>query len=376
MRSYDTQGSAIHGPDERVVHRGEQSVHGRRNLLASLIVLPSLLSAAVPGSAAAASASDHTSHVEAGCGAPVTVTTPTATAASSTASLARALSASPADPLIKRAAALHLHWLSSITCKSRPDRTRPLTAPAGRDASLAPDTSPNWSGYVQGYAPPAGTASQGVDEIWTVPTVTNLPGQPLQSTDSSMWPGIGGWGATGGDLVQAGTEQDYSCASIVHSTCQAPDSSYYFWYEVAPDENQQEITNLAISPGQDVSVEVDYFPSANLAAFYICQWWASGSCVDLTQPVAAPVGSTVDWVMERTKVNNALPPLADFGTANILSASYFDQNGGTVYGPFTPDPDGQTDMVNGSDQLDSTGALTPSQVAGGDQFTETWLAGT
>jgi hypothetical protein len=61
-------------------------------------------------------------------------------------------------------------------------------------------------------------------------------------------------GESAGELVQAGTEQDYICIGVVHSVCQLDETTCHPWYEQYPYEAQVEIADMTISPGDEIWV--------------------------------------------------------------------------------------------------------------------------
>lgn len=147
--------------------------------------------------------------------------------------------------------------------------------------------------------------------IWALPAF--LGGATGGTSNySSLWTGIGD--GNGGELIQAGTEQDVLCSS----DCTAQTQQYYLWYEAFPQESQQEITSLVPQPGDLVGVQVAYGPpySPNVpASFSICDF-TQDNCVSFGQSTPAP-DNTAEWILERTAQcqNGQLvwPPLADVG---------------------------------------------------------------
>ncbi len=151
--------------------------------------------------------------------------------------------------------------------------------------------------------------------MWTIPGVSSNGYDPAYS---SIWPGIGGDGyAPGGagELIQDGTEED-AAASQIPTT--------YFWFELvdstpgAPNENQEELTNIVPNPGDQVGAEADY--SAGVAYFTLCDY-TQNICGDGNQTSDAP-GPEAEMIVERTQVNGQLPDLADFHSVRLTDCVY------------------------------------------------------
>jgi len=203
-----------------------------------------------------------------------------------------------------RAAAAHVHYLTSITCRAHPSTPVLRTT----TATSAAATSANWSGYVS----LAKGNFLGAEMLWTVPKVSTDA-----STDaySSIWPGVG-QGVTGADsLIQGGTEQDAHCVLTVCS------QTYYPWIEIVPYESQQEITNLTIAPNQEIQTIIEYDHS--FGAYAEIDNLTTGVGVydygDFNSSFTGS-GSTAEWIVERTEENGKFPPLAKFGTESIADA--------------------------------------------------------
>jgi hypothetical protein len=163
----------------------------------------------------------------------------------------------------------------------------------GPGSPITPMESTNWSGYVD-----TGTQAKftQVTGSWTVPTVT-----PGPTGYSSTWVGIDGTDTS--DLIQAGTEQDWSPQGEV----------YYSWYEVLP------ATSMylgAVYPGDQISVDI---VSAGTASWTI-------TVDDVTQRTvwsgavsySAP-GTSAEWVEEAptNATSSKLFPLANFGSVQF-----------------------------------------------------------
>jgi len=208
---------------------------------------------------------------------------------------------------LSRMASHTRHLLTSITCKARPNHTR--KAPTVSAATNV--ASGNWSGYQ------SSTENNFIGAVmaWNVPSASTAANS---SAYSSIWPGIGTGDSPSDSLVQDGTEQDVSC---LLSVCT---HDYYPWFEVVPEENQEEISNLAISPGDAIESYVEWEPVDGEAYFYIDDITTGYAVYDIQYTDGGQftgTGSQGEWIVERTETGSNLPPLANFGTVNIVVAS-------------------------------------------------------
>jgi hypothetical protein len=319
----------------------------KKKNIAALIAAAVAALALTAMSAGPASASPQTvEHQVSGCGQPLTVYTPADPSVAPTpASLDLPKSSAG---FLATAAAHHVKWLSNITCVShnRPDQE------LGAKSAFY---SGNWSGYVATSAPAPGADTIYIQGFWTVPSVSLPSGQT--SAYSSIWPGLGGTSNTS-QLIQDGTEEDVTTSG----------QSDYFWFELVPQENQQEITNLVPAHGDSVAADVSYY--SGTAHFALCDY-TQNSCVTGSQTSPAPGGSA-EWIVERTQINGALPALANFGSVTISNADFdLTPNGNIAY---TAKTAGATNaiMENGAGTvLAAPGSLSSS----GDSFTDTWHHG-
>lgn len=338
--------------------------------IASAILFIAASLAASPASAAAGDASSALlkTKASASCGASTTVTAPRSgviTSAADEAALAKAL-AMPADnSMLLHAESKHSRWMTNITCKTRPGVAP--TLPTKKTAQAAGDgnsTTSNWAGYIAATANPDGTFAD-----WTIPEVAGPSGDASQY--SSTWTGIGGFadsgtGESGGELIQAGSEQDSLCTDIIHSVCSGPETAYYAFYEQYPYEDQVEITDMTVMPGDDfwASAIID----STTAYFAICDD-TTNVCVDTQQSLAGAPGNTSEWVVERTTIDGSATPLANFGTVTFGDDTGTWFNEGSATTPEAADAIA-FDMYNGTDLLASTSALDSS----GEGFTVTYVA--
>lgn len=112
---------------------------------------------------------------------------------------------------------------------------------------------------------------------------------PPSSAYSLTWVGIGGDGPDGGgNLVQAGTEQD---------TTSNGSHLYYAWYEDVPhDPVVQRLSNYPITCGDSMYVEVYQVSSSE--TFYIDDY-SSNSYASPSESGNTSNGSTAEWIEER-----------------------------------------------------------------------------
>lgn len=252
--------------------------------------------------------------------------------------------------IVAKAQQRHARWLSTFTCRSHPGRRHPVK-PAASTANAA---STNWSGYVAEVNAPIDARA-----TWTVPEVfsTSVLGY------SSIWPGVGGYTDVGaGELIQDGTEQDSWCDS---GGC-GVDS--YFWFEVYPDEPEQEVTNMTATPDDSVTADAAWDPSVG-AEFTLCNW-TTNICGTASQSAGAP-GPSAEWIVERPTIDGDLPPLAKFGTVSLTDSSWYstDLPAGAPNQTIAQGDGQAIDMDNGETQLDRTNGLGDD----GASFSVDWL---
>jgi hypothetical protein len=351
-----------------------RSLANRCLLVASASLLG--LSSFNAGPAFAASSGATSSMLAAGapasCGAATSVVAPRSGVLETSAdevAMANALSTSVDNPVLLHAEARHSRWLTSVTCKIHPG-TRPTVPSKGtaKSADNGNPTTPNWAGYIAPTDSPDNT-----EGVWDVPTVSIPNG--TASAYSSVWTGVGGLGYTGssssaGELVQDGTEQNSLCAAVVHGACSGPETEYYAWYEQYPGENQVEISNMTISPGDEIWAAPGTGDTTTTAYFILCDD-TTNVCLDTSQSLVAAPGDSSEWVVERSEVGGEYPPLADFGTVTFQDFSETWFNGGSATTPEAAFAE-PFDMYNSDDSttLASTGALDAS----GQGFTVTFDA--
>jgi hypothetical protein len=228
---------------------------------------------------------------------------------------------SPVLKVLNHMATAHTKWLTSITCTpGRPGQPVLKKAPTG---SVYNSSSTNWSGYQTGKK--GGYLAAAME--WVV-----HPAVAASSTEtiSSIWPGIGTGNSTSDSLIQAGTHQDAACNA---SSCT---TSYYPWFEIYPQESEQEITNLTVSPGDYVGVVVEYDPETADAYFEVDNY-TTGLGVYAYQYVTGSIvgsGTQAEWIVERPTecfIICQMGKLTNFGTEPIGYAQ-------AVYGSLWSDP--------------------------------------
>jgi hypothetical protein len=186
--------------------------------------------------------------------------------------------------------------------------TAPTTRP-GAAAHVQGWKSRNWSGYAL-----AGTGITSVTGHWNVPQVqTPTTKRQLRSSKfSSSWVGIDGFNNS--NLIQAGTEQDWSHGSAF----------YQAWWEILPAP-ETPIPSLTVRPGDAMSVSITQGVFA--------QWTitvtdtTTAQSFSTTQAYAGP-GASAEWIQEAPTVNGRIANLAvdsnvifDHGTVNGANPS-------------------------------------------------------
>jgi hypothetical protein len=203
---------------------------------------------------------------------------------------------------------------------SNPNITRqPRSVEPGVQATT--ETSNNWSGLELQFN--TGSYFE-VDANWNVPSVV---GEVGKATYSTMWIGMDGDPnnphdpKAGNDLVQEGTEQDYSdLGGGVGS------ANYYAWTELLPNQPVEQVISSYsnISSGDKIGASVYICDSDGLKdenGSNACFVLFDASISTSTTPVIVPFGGTkfhgseAEWIMERpTLKGGVLPNLANYGS--------------------------------------------------------------
>lgn len=214
------------------------------------------------------------------------------------------------DPILKRTNVLHMPMMPAGAARPGVALTKSNT-----------DYSTNWSGE----AVTNGASAFGNGSFYTLWGEFNVPIAEQQfgvcnggTEYSSTWIGMDGYN-NGGDIVQTGTESDASCYG--GSTT----GTYYAWWEWYPGY-ETEITNLAISPGDDIGVQVDVSSPTSAAIFFTDETTDQYVPIGITAPNGTRfVGNSAEWIVERPKVGKALATLQNYVTdymANTITLLY------------------------------------------------------
>ena len=174
-----------------------------------------------------------------------------------------------------------------------------IPGPGGISAKTATDqwASRNWSGY----AIDSGTYTS-VSGSWTVPTVIAPATHPRKAYFSSTWVGIDGFNFNDGDLIQAGTEQDW-----VDGT-----AFYQAWWEILPAD-ETPISSIAVSPGNVMTVTITQ--GSPLWTITVTDT-TTGQTFSTRQKYSGPLTSA-EWIQEAPTVGLRVAPLADDGTVEF-----------------------------------------------------------
>jgi hypothetical protein len=124
---------------------------------------------------------------------------------------------------------------------------------------------------------------------------------------SATWIGMDGFDAASKDVVQAGTESDATCVNG------ATTGTYYAWYEWYPAYETR--TNLPVSPGDDMGVQVDVLSAVSAGAFITNETTNEYEAIGFGPPQGTRfIGNSAEWIVERPEVNNNLSSLANYVT--------------------------------------------------------------
>ena len=177
------------------------------------------------------------------------------------------------------------------------DGTTAGTVALGPGQVPASEESSNWSGYEDTGA---GSVFTQVSASWTVPVLE----QGITGS-SSTWVGIDG--ATTADLIQAGTEQDWTVSGPL----------YYAWYELLPGTA---VDLGPVKPGDRVSANIEETATGKWTISITDS--TSGSSWTEQVRYNAPGGSA-EWVVEAPSAGStgAVEPLAAFGSVSFSALS-------------------------------------------------------
>jgi hypothetical protein len=177
-------------------------------------------------------------------------------------------------------------------------------------------TSGNWSGY-EAHAT-KGTYN-GVQGEWNVPGI--VFGEPGNVTWSAFWVGLDGDNTT--DLIQAGTEQNYTeIGSLSYA-------NYYVWTELLPNQPFEQVVSLQVNPGDDIFVQVlapAGLPNGCFLLWNKTQGHFAGPCTPLNGTQVG--GSEAEWIMERPLVGGTFAELSAYVLATMTNAYALSATGG------------------------------------------------
>lgn len=183
-----------------------------------------------------------------------------------------------------------------------PRVTWPGTGWRGQSTTKNSWASSNWSGYAE-------TGSfAGVTGTWTVPTVT---AGTSASTYSSTWIGVDGFNDD--DLIQTGTEQDFTGGA----------AHYRVWWEILPAA--ETLINETVEPGDRMSASIyETTSTSTTTGFGFSRHRSTGnvwviSITDTTrgwtfttdQSYSGP-GTSAEWIVEAPEVGGSIATLANY----------------------------------------------------------------
>ncbi len=225
-------------------------------------------------------------------------------------STALAAAGVPPRPDAARDAAGYANWQRAVTSGAK--RIMPVLRRVDMRhkprISNGTQTTTNWSGYalvrnsVTSYG---ATSFYYLVTDFVVPVAQQAFGTCTGGwVYSAYWAGIDGY--SNNDVLQAGTEADAYCSGGYTS------SEYYAWYEWYP-ANEVQITNMTVSPGDDMYVEV-WSGSATVGDAYIVDFTKNVSVsVEFDAPRGtALVGNSAEFIVERPEVGNSLSNLMNY----------------------------------------------------------------
>jgi hypothetical protein len=209
--------------------------------------------------------------------------------------------------------------------------------PAAPVGTWPGSTSGNWSGY-------AGTVSSGklteASATWKVPSVKAKTGF------SSSWVGIDGDGNS--DLIQTGTEQDYTNGQSI----------YRAWWEILPAA-ETVIPSLKISPGDTMSGSVR--DTSGDSWVITLKDVTTGKSFSIDKTYTGP-GASAEWIQEAPTGSGGVEPLAHYSTTEFSKATIA-INFGSSENPGLQYPSMAIAMVQGGKIVS-----IPSKPAGGNSF--------
>jgi hypothetical protein len=205
----------------------------------------------------------------------------------------------------------------------RIDTTKTTHTNKGAAKDAGTETYDNWSGGVV-YAP-SGQSFKWVQGDWIAPNVYPTAQNVWQYC--ANWIGLDGDGS--GDVCQAGM----ICA--VYQSGSSISRSIYPWHEWFPS-SWVEITNLAISPGDLISMLIctAQGEGSTTATVYFGN---QSSGVSTSYVITAPsgtklAGNSAEWIVETPVVGGALTQMPDYGEVFFSNCEAWLTNGTVVNG--------------------------------------------
>jgi hypothetical protein len=215
--------------------------------------------------------------------------------------------------------------------------TAAVLVPAAPVATWPGGTSGNWSGYAGGLS--SGKLTE-ASASWTVPTVEAVKGF------SATWVGIDGAGNP--DLIQTGTEQDYTNGSFI----------YRAWWEILP-ASETVITSLKVHPGDEMTGSVR--DRSGTSWVISLEDDTTGKSFSIDKTYKGP-GHSAEWIQEAPTSGGVLT-LAHYSETGFRDATIA-TNFGSAGKAHLSFPSMAIAMVNKAGAIISL----PSKPAGGDAF--------
>jgi hypothetical protein len=205
----------------------------------------------------------------------------------------------------------------------RVDPTKTTHTNKGSKMGAGTETYDNWSGGVV-YAP-AGQSFKWVQGDWVVPNV--YPPTQNQWYYCANWIGLDGDGS--GDVCQAGL----ICAA--YQSGSSITRTVYPWHEWFPF-SWVEITNLAISPGDLVSMLIctsQGAGSTTATIFFGNRTSGLATSYQISAPSGTKLaGNSAEWVVETPIVNGQLTKMPDYGEVFFSTCEAYLTNNDVVNG--------------------------------------------
>lgn len=216
----------------------------------------------------------------------------------------------PAQALNLLPLSLDRSQLKEIKCEAVPIPTsQPQLRPIQSKTSLTGATailSSNWSGYVAvtDFTLPENKSVSMVSGAWIVPKLTATPNDSY----SAIWVGIDGFADNSPTVEQIGTQQNF-----VGGT-----ATYLAFFELFPG-SAFELVDFPIRPGDLVGGEVAFVDKSKFL-LYIMNF-TKGVFTVVKAKVPDAKRNSAEWIVEAPTLNNAIQPLADFGSVPFVQCT-------------------------------------------------------